>query len=120
MQLKCIICLERFVLYNGCDSIKEREKQKHEAMRNLHYWKDITLDTFENPKAELKNDGKDGNWFAPLRFHILPKLGYFHVSEITQTEIHNTLAPIWHTKAWSSSYCIEPPQFCFKHAAALG
>ncbi|WP_375703460.1 hypothetical protein [Bartonella sp. AD13SXNS] len=37
MQLKCIICLGRFVLYNGRDSIKEREKQKHEAMRNLHY-----------------------------------------------------------------------------------
>ncbi len=36
-------------------------------MRNLHSLKDIDLDVFENRKAELKNDGKDGNWFAPLR-----------------------------------------------------
>lgn len=27
-------------------------------MRNLHYLKDITLNTFENRKAELKEDGK--------------------------------------------------------------
>lgn len=30
-------------------------------MRNLHDLKDIALDTFKNPKTELKNSGKDGN-----------------------------------------------------------
>ncbi|WP_375624902.1 MULTISPECIES: hypothetical protein [unclassified Bartonella] len=59
-------------MHKGCDLIKEREKQKREAMRNLYYLKDITLDAFENHKTKLKNDGKNGNWFAPLQLHILP------------------------------------------------
>ncbi len=89
----------RSVLREGRDSIKEREKQKRETISNLHYLKDIALETFESRKAELKGDGKDGSWFLPLRLHILPKLGCLPVSEITQTEIRDTLAPIWHLKA---------------------
>ncbi len=73
----------RSVLHEGRDPIKERDKQKREAISNLHYLKDIALDTFESRKSELKGDGKDGNWFAPLRLHILPKLGCLPVSEIT-------------------------------------
>lgn len=42
------------------------------------------MDAFETRKAELKNDGKNGLWFSPLRLHILPKLGCLPVSEITQ------------------------------------
>uniref|UniRef100_UPI0035D00BE1 Arm DNA-binding domain-containing protein n=1 Tax=Bartonella sp. AP285QHHD TaxID=3243483 RepID=UPI0035D00BE1 len=65
----------RAVLREGRDPIKERNKQKREAISNLHYLKDIALDTFETRKAELKGDGKNGKWFTPLRLHILPKLG---------------------------------------------
>ncbi|EJF92171.1 hypothetical protein ME9_00915 [Bartonella taylorii 8TBB] len=65
----------RSVLHEGRDPIKEREKQKREAISNLHYLKDIALDAFESRKAELKGDGKDGRWFSPLQLHILPKLG---------------------------------------------
>lgn len=32
-------------------------------MRNLHYLRNIALAIFESSKIELKNDGKDGNWF---------------------------------------------------------
>ncbi|OPB33923.1 protein of unknown function (DUF4102) [Bartonella taylorii] len=110
----------RSVLREGRDPIKERNKQKREAMRNLHYLKDIALDAFESRKAELKGDGKDGNWFAPLRLHILPKLGCLPVSEITQTEIRNTLAPIWHTKARTAEKALMRLNLCLKHAAALG
>ncbi len=77
----------RAVLHEGRDPIKERDKQKREAMRNLHYLKNIALDAFESRKAELKRDGKACDWFLPLRLHILPKLGCLPVSEITQTEI---------------------------------
>lgn len=89
-------------------------------MSNLHYLKDITLDAFESRKAELKGDGKDGHWFLPLRLHILPKLGCLPVSEITQTEIRNTLAPIWHTKAGTARKALNRLNLCLKHAAALG
>ncbi len=68
-------------------------------MCHLHYLKDIALDAFESRKSELRNNGKDENWFSPLKLYIPPKLGCLSVSEITQTEIRNTLAPICHTKA---------------------
>ncbi|WP_375701261.1 tyrosine-type recombinase/integrase [Bartonella sp. AA81SXKL] len=110
----------RTVLREGRDPIKEREKQKREAISNLHYLKDIALDTFETRKAELKGDGKNGKWFTPLRLHILPKLGCLPVSEITQTEIRNTLSPIWHTKAVIARTALMRLNLCLKHAAALG
>ncbi|WP_375657354.1 tyrosine-type recombinase/integrase [Bartonella sp. CM120XJJH] len=110
----------RSVLHEGRDPIKERDKQKREAISNLHYLKDIALDAFESRKAELKGDGKDGNWFLPLRLHILPKLGCLPVSEITQTEIRNVLAPIWHTKAGTARRALIRLNLCLKHAAALG
>ncbi|UNE54981.1 tyrosine-type recombinase/integrase [Bartonella machadoae] len=110
----------RSVLHEGRDPIKEREKQKREAMRNLHYLKDIALDTFESRKAELKGDGKNGGWFSPLQLHILPKLGCLPVSEITQTDIRNVLAPIWHTKAGTAEKALIRLNICLKHAAALG
>ncbi|MBX4335601.1 tyrosine-type recombinase/integrase [Bartonella raoultii] len=110
----------RSVLHEGRDPIKERNKQKREAISNLHYLKDIALDAFESRKAELKGDGKDGRWFSPLQLHILPKLGCLPVSEITQTEIRNTLAPIWHTKAATANRALTRLNLCFKHAAALG
>ncbi|UNE54274.1 tyrosine-type recombinase/integrase [Bartonella machadoae] len=110
----------RSVLREGRDPIKEREKQKREAMHNLHYLKDIALDAFESRKAELKGDGKDGEWLASLRLHILPKLGCMPISEITQTDIRNTLAPIWHTKAGVAYKALTRLNLCLKHAAALG
>ncbi|WP_375650212.1 MULTISPECIES: tyrosine-type recombinase/integrase [unclassified Bartonella] len=110
----------RAVLREGRDPIKERNKQKREAMRNLHYLKDIALDAFESRKAELKNDGESCNWFLHLRLHILPKLGCLPVSEITQTEIRDTLAPIWHTKAGTARTALMRLNLCLKHAAALG
>ncbi|WP_081651658.1 tyrosine-type recombinase/integrase [Bartonella birtlesii] len=110
----------RAVLREGRDPIKERNKQKREAMRNLHYLKDIALDAFESRKAELKGDGKNGHWFTPLRLHILPKLGCLPISEITQTEIRNTLSPIWHTKAVIARTALIRLNLCLKHAAALG
>ncbi|WP_375679442.1 tyrosine-type recombinase/integrase, partial [Bartonella sp. AP7XZML] len=110
----------RSVLREGRDPIKERNKQKREAISNLHYLKDIAVDAFESRKAELKGDGKDGIWFAPLKLHILPKLGCLPISEITQTEIRNTLAPIWHTKAATAEKALIHLNLCLKHAAALG
>lgn len=54
-------------LQAGWPHLKNVINKKCEAMRNLHYLKNMALDAFENLHAELKNDGKDENWFAPLR-----------------------------------------------------
>ncbi|MBH9974473.1 MULTISPECIES: site-specific integrase [Bartonella] len=102
------------------DPIKLRDKQKHDAARNLHVLREIALDAFEARKAELKGDGKAGRWFTPLELHVLPKLGNVPVSDIDQTDIRDTLAPIWHDKADTARKALNRLNICLKHAAALG
>ena len=110
----------RGMVRQGLDPIKERERQRREAERNIHLLKDIALDAFESRKAELKGDGTAGRWFSPLELHILPKLGKVPVAEIDQRDIRDTLAPIWHTKADTARKAMNRLGICLKHAAALG
>lgn len=110
----------RGVLRTGADPIKERERLKREAARNLHLLKDIAEDAFEARKAELKGDGKAGRWFTPLEQHILPKLGKVPVSDLNQQDIRDVLSPIWHKKAETARKAINRLAICLKHAAALG
>lgn len=110
----------RAVVRQGADAIKERERQRREAERNLHILNDIARDAFESRKAELKGDGKAGRWFSPLELHVLPKLGKMPVAEIDQRDIRDTLAPIWHDKADTARKAMNRLSICMKHAAALG
>lgn len=110
----------RSVVRDGKDPIKERERARREAERDIHLLKDIALDAFESRKAELKGDGVAGRWFSPLELHVLPKLGKVPVSEIDQKDIRDTLAPIWHTKADTARKAMNRLGICMKHAAALG
>ena len=102
------------------DPIKQREKERREAVRNLHILKDIAEDAFNSRKAELKGDGEAGRWWTPLKLHILPKLGKVPVAEIDQTDIRDTLAPIWHSKADTAKKALNRLGICLTHAAALG
>lgn len=102
------------------DPIKDRERQRREAARNLHLFKDIAQDAFESRKAELKGDGIPGRWFSPLELHVLPTLGKVPVAEIDQIDIRDTLAPIWHVKAETARKALNRIGICMKHAAALG
>jgi len=110
----------RAVARQGLDPIKERERQRREAARNIHMLADIALDAFESRKAELKGDGKAGRWFSPLELHILPKLGRVPVADIDQKDIRDTLAPIWHTKAATAEKAMSRLTIVLRHAAALG
>lgn len=110
----------RGVVRAGHDPIKERERQKREAARDIHLLKDIAKDAFEARKAELKGDGKAGRWFTPLELHILPKLGKVPVADIDQKDIRDTLAPIWHSKAETARKAMNRLRICLQHAAALG
>ncbi|WP_181461106.1 hypothetical protein [Candidatus Bartonella washoeensis] len=56
----------RSVLYERRIPIKEREKQKHEAIHNLYYLKGVAVDAFKSRKAELKGNDKNGSWFSPV------------------------------------------------------
>ncbi|MFD2739964.1 tyrosine-type recombinase/integrase [Sulfitobacter aestuarii] len=110
----------RAVARQGLDPIKERERQRREAARNVHILVDVAQDAFESRKAELKGDGKAGRWFSPLEIHILPKLGKVPVAEIDQKDIRDTLAPIWHDKADTARKAINRLGIVMRHAAALG
>ncbi|KEC54883.1 hypothetical protein O9A_01074 [Bartonella koehlerae C-29] len=63
-------------------------------MRNSHYLKHISLDTFKNRKIKLKGNSKDENWFALLQLYILSQLDCLSISDITQTDIRNILVSI--------------------------
>ena len=102
------------------DPIKQRKKDRRTAQRNLHILTDIATDAFESRKAELKGDGEAGRWFSPLRLHTLPRLGKVPVAEIDQTDIRDTLAPIWHSKADTARKALNRLAICLKHGAALG
>lgn len=110
----------RAVARSGLDPITQREKQKREAIKRLHLLKDVAEDAFESRKAELKDDGKAGRWFSPLELHVLPRLGKTPVAEIEQTQIRDTLSPIWHTKAATAQKALNRLDICMRHAAALG
>lgn len=110
----------REVANNGADPIKERDKRKREAARQLHLLKDVAIDAYESRKAELKNGGTAGRWFSPLEIHVLPKLGKVPISEIDQRDIRDTLAPIWHEKADTARKAITRLGIVMRHAAALG
>jgi integrase len=110
----------RKLVRQGIDPIKERNRQKREAIRGLHCLKDVALDAFESRKAELKDNGKAGRWFSPLELHVLPKLGNVPVAEIDQIDIRDTLAPIWHDKADTARKAMNRLGICLTHAAALG
>ncbi|WP_299601532.1 integrase arm-type DNA-binding domain-containing protein [uncultured Tateyamaria sp.] len=110
----------RGVVRDGKDAIKERERERRKAERNLHILRDIALDAFESRKADLKRDGKAGRWFSPLELHVLPKLGKTPVSLIDQRDIRDTLAPIWHDKADTARKAMNRLSIVMRHAAALG
>ncbi|UWQ07918.1 tyrosine-type recombinase/integrase [Aliiroseovarius crassostreae] len=110
----------RAVVREGKDPIKERERQRREAQRNMHLLKDVALDAFESRKAELKGDGKAGRWFSPLEMHVLPRLGKVPVADIDQIDIRDTLKPIWHSKAATAKKAMNRLRLVLLHAAALG
>lgn len=102
------------------DPIKERERERREAARNLHVLNDVAQDAFESRKAELKGDGVAGRWFSPLKLYVLPKLGKVPVADIDQNDIRDVLQPIWHTKADTARKALNRLGICLKHGAALG
>ena len=102
----------------GFDPIFERDREQ--ANRLGASLKEVALDAFETRKAELKGDGKAGRWFSPLEHHILPKLGKVPVAQITQRDIRDCIAPIWHSKAATATKAIDRLNVLIRHAAALG
>ncbi|WP_420858926.1 tyrosine-type recombinase/integrase [Marivivens marinus] len=102
----------------GYDPISERDRDR--ANRLGASLEGVTLEAFEARKAELKGEGKSGRWLSPLEHHILPKLGAVPIVQITQRDLRDCLAPIWHEKAATATKAVNRLKVVFGHAAALG
>lgn len=110
----------RAVVRQGKDPIKERERERREAARADNTLTSIAQETYEARKAELKGDGKAGRWYSPLEIHVLPKLGKVPIEDLDQTDIKNTLQPIWHSKADTARKAMNRLGIVFRYAAAKG
>jgi integrase len=110
----------RSLVARDIDPIEHRNQRRHEVMNRRRLLRDMAQDAFKSRQAELKGDGKAGRWFSPLDLHVLPKLGDMPVTEISQTHVRDTLAPIWHTKAATAMKAANRLKIVLDHAAALG
>lgn len=100
------------------------EKRRLEAGAE-HGRKAVTLAeaaplAFEAIKGRLRDDGKAGRWYSPLRLYVLPELGSFRVEDIGQKDIERTLRPIWKSKGPTAEKALQRLGIVMGHAAAMG
>lgn len=105
---------------HGKDPQLEKELQLSEIRSNLVSLSDVAEDAYKARKMDLKEGGKAGRWFSPLKLHVLQKIGHLPVSHITQIHIRDALKPIWHVKIDTSRKAINRLNIVLRHAAALG
>lgn len=110
----------RKVVGSGLNPIKEKARLAREAAKELPTLSKMAGETFEARKRQLVGDGKAGRWESPLRLHVLPRIGSIPIEEIDQTDIKNTLSPIWHKKQETARKAISRLGLVFQHAAAAG
>ena len=110
----------RGMVARDIDPIEQRKARRRQAINRRRLLTEVAKDAYESRQAELKDDGKAGRWFSPLELHVLPKLGSLPVTEITQTDVRDALAPIWHSKAATAKKAADRLKIVLDHAAALG
>ena len=110
----------RRVVATGKDAIRQRDRQRREADVARPTLETVAKECFEARKADLKGGGTAGRWYSPLEIHVMPKIGDVPIEEITQNDLKNTLAPIWHKKAETARKAMNRLAIVFRHGAAMG
>ncbi|MGE4611162.1 MAG: integrase arm-type DNA-binding domain-containing protein [Paracoccaceae bacterium] len=105
---------------SGKDPIRTRQGERRILTQADNTLSIIAEQAFEARKAELKEDGKAGRWFTPIKLHVLPKIGSMPIEQINQTDIKEALSPIWHTKADTARKAMNRLNLIFKYALAMG
>lgn len=112
------------VLVSGTDPISERKRRAEDELASLTAQgptlEELVATVFEARKASLRGDGKRGRWMSPLSIHILPRLGKRLVTEITQIDIRDTLAPIWRKKPATAEKCAQRLTIVFRAGKLSG
>ncbi|MFT7594531.1 MAG: integrase [Paracoccaceae bacterium] len=75
---------------------------------------------FEALKGRLKDEGKAGRWYSPLRLYVLPVMGELKIEDVHQRDIVKALGPIWKTKAPTAGKAIDRLGAVMRHGAAMG
>jgi len=78
----------------------------------------VAQHAFDAKKPTLKNDGKAGQWFDPLRLHVIPKLGHITPRDLTVGAIVDTFRPIWRDKAVTAMKAINRLDYVIRYASA--
>lgn len=108
------------MIADGVDPQAERIKRKRKVGDSLTSFAQVAASAFETKKAELKGEGNEKRWFAPLKLYVLPELGHLPMASIDQIDLRDALAPIWHTKADTARKALNRINIVYKHASALG
>lgn len=112
------------VLLNDMDPINEREERRRKAAEQDEGFDPTFAEacdlTFEAIRAGLRGDGIRGRWRSPLDIHVIPKIGRRKVSQLTQTDLHDAIKPIWKTKHETASKSIERIKKVLTHARLSG
>lgn len=108
------------VVADGDDPAEAKKRDK--VKRRSVLLQDVADDAFEALKSELRGDGVNGNWFSPLRLHVLPHLGGTPIIEIDQNDIRRVfqINDFWHSKAPTAQKAMDRLGIVFKHAFDLG
>jgi len=107
-------------LREGHDPMKQRRIRLGQIRRVSCALETVADDAYQSHKKTLKNDGRDGRWFSPLRMHVLPRLGKMPVDRIDQHDIRDALAPIWEAKTVTARKALSRLKTVWLHALALG
>lgn len=110
----------RGVVATGRDAVRQRDRDRREAEVARPTLETVAKACFEARKADLKGDGSAGRWFSPLELHVMPKIGDVPIEDVSQNDLRDTLAPIWHSKAETARKAINRLAIVFRHGAAMG
>lgn len=112
------------VLRDGRDPIAERNRSRSDELAEMDKddptLEDLIQTVFDARKATLRGEGERGRWLSPLKIHVIPKIGHRRISTIHQTDIRNTLAPIWSTKPDVAQKAMQRLRIVFKTAKLTG
>jgi integrase len=112
------------VLSQGLDPISTRNAQQADqvAERNKKNptFEEMAYKVFDAKKAGWRGEGTRGRWLSPLIMHVFPKMGRKRMSEIHQSDIHDTLKPIWKTMPPTAKKAFDRIGTVFKQARLMG
>ena len=78
---------------NPVNPIEEKRRFEIEAQqgRDAPTPAEVAPLAFVAIKGRLKDDGKAGRWYPPLRLHVLPVLGTLKIEDVHQRDIEKAL-----------------------------